>query len=171
MEPPEQYDWHPADLATTDADVVDMLAWEYAADQRADEPDGPAYVCPDCEERYRDVARRDGVTAEFGYELERETVPLTLAADESVDDVWDRDGRPGSDSDDLWQHAYEEKQLNFDAEDFEELQRTGSYDSLFYRRIGCPRCDDVFYEFIGYGEGEVEQAEHTGQLVMKPVIQ
>lgn len=171
MGAPERYDWHPADLATMDADVVDMLAMEHAAaEQRNDGREDPAYVCPNCEERYRDVAQRPGVAADFEYELERETVPLTLAADESIDEVWDRDSRPGSGTDDLWSPSYEERQLNFDATDFEELQRTGSYDSLFYRRIGCSSCDEVAYEFIGHGEGEVEQAEHTGQLVMKPVI-
>lgn len=142
MSVPGKGDWSPAYLEDKAVDTAQMEAWD-DMEGRLQEDERGRYECPRCAYARDDAEQRQGVTY-GGHEpsLSRRTQPVTLAEEESVEDVSARD---------------EDKDYrNFDAEDFAKLQRSGEHVGLYERSVYCKEHDEVFVTGIAQGEGEIQ---------------
>lgn len=174
----DREDWHPADLATMDTDVVDILAWEEAQTETEREEyrktvvrDGhERYCCPHCGDQYAQIDRRDGLEPHQRMDptLRMDRYPVTVREDESIDDVLERVRSGDRVTDDPIDAVSESSSYQSNADGVRAVQQDG--EGWFYCRIYCEDCDTVTAEYVGPGNGRIEQGEYTGQLVIEPEL-
>lgn len=149
MDAPEIYDWEEDDIADTAVSPEQMTEWD-AAEQEEQAFEQERYECPRCA-RGRDAAeRRDVAYAGPDPELDARASPVSLGSDESVADVLERD-----DDHDV---------INFDADDFATLQRTGEHEGIYKRSVYCDHHDTVVLTYVGEGKGEIRDG------ALRPVL-
>lgn len=149
MDAPEIYGWEEDDLEDMAVTPEWMEQWD-AAQQEEQAAERNRYDCPKCA-RARDAAARRDI--EYGGPdpgLDTRAHPVTLAADESAADVHDRDD--------------DTELLNFDADDFVELQRTGEYEGVYLRDVYCDDHDTASITYVGPGNGKIRNG------VLRPIL-
>lgn len=149
MDAPHIYDWEEDDLDDTAVTPEQMEQWD-TAERQEQESELGRYDCPKCAYAQDAAAERDIAYGGPDPELTTRAHPVSLGADESVADVLERDD--------------DHEGVNFNADDFAVLQRTGEHEGVYLRDVYCDHHDTVAITYVGEGKGEIQEG------ALRPVL-